>query len=211
MKDKFNQAAEVQRLFPTPIYKTFLGRNILNKEVKVVEKYLKNLEQNAGLNYNTKNNYVLKDRLFNDLNKFIQFHLNKFFYKVFHADKKNQIYITQSWLNITTKDQSHHTHEHPNSFISGVFYFSANQSDSIKFHHPIKYNQIQPNMLKRTEDNSGSWVLPIKTGLLLLFPSRLEHSVNIKEENNQRISLAFNTFLKGNLGVKDSLTELILK
>jgi len=210
MKIKFNQAAEVQRLFPTPLYKTVLGRELLNKENKVAEKYLKNVEQNSGLNYNTKNNYVLKDKSFNELNKFIQFHLEKFFYKVFHADEKNKIYITQSWLNITTKDQAHHQHEHPNSFISGVFYFSANENDSIKFSNPIRYNQIQPTILKRTEDNSGSWIMPVTKGLLIMFPSRLEHSVLLKKNDNQRISLAFNTFLKGKLGENKSLNELIL-
>ena len=211
MKFTFNKPAEVQRIFPTPVYKTIIGREILNKETKAVEKYLKDVECNTGLNFNSKNNYVLKDKSFKDLNKFLQFHIENFFYKVFHADPKNKIYITQSWLNITTENQSHHTHEHPNSFISGVFYFSAEKEDSIKFSSPIRYNQIQPKTIKYTEDNSGSWMIPITTGLLILFPSSLEHSVLNKKENNQRISLAFNTFIKGDIGDQKGLTHLILK
>jgi|TARA_R110002020_G_scaffold102695_1_gene240947 uncharacterized protein (TIGR02466 family) len=211
MKHIFNQQAEVQRIFPTSVYKTSIGREILNQETKAIEKYLKDVECNTGLNFNSKNNYVLKDKLFKNLNKFLQYHIEKFFYKVFHADPKNKIYITQSWLNITTKNQSHHTHEHPNSFISGVFYFAAEKEDSIKFTSPIRYTQIQPKTIKYTEDNSGSWVIPIAKGLLIMFPSRLEHSVITKQESNNRISLAFNTFIKGDLGDQNGLTRLVLK
>ena len=211
MKLDFNQSAEVQRIFPTPVYKTNINRQLNLKENKTVDKYLKETIQNTNFNHSSKCSYVLKDKAFKDINKFIKFHINKFFYKVFNADPKNQIYITQSWLNLTTKDQGHHTHEHPNSFISGVFYFSVEDEDSIKFSSPIKYNQIQPKTLKFTEDNSGSWVIPIAKGLLIMFPSRLEHSVITKKESNNRISLAFNTFIKGDLGDQIGLTRLVLK
>ena len=43
-----------------------------------------------------------------------------------------------------------------------------------------------------------------------MFPSSLTHGVDTKEGNNTRISLAFNVFVKGNLGTYDSATELIL-
>ena len=54
-------------------------------------------------------------------------------------------------------------------------------------------------------------MIPVTTGLLVMFPSRLEHSVLNKKENNQRISLAFNTFIKGDIGDQKGLTHLILK
>jgi hypothetical protein len=52
--------------------------------------------------------------------------------------------------------------------------------------------------------------MPVTKGLLIMFPSRLEHLVLLKKNDNQRISLAFNTFLKGKLGENKSLNELIL-
>ena len=61
------------------------------------------------------------------------------------------------------------------------------------------------------EDNSGSWYMPVVPGLLMMFPSRLEHSVITKKESNNRISLAFNTFIKGDLGDQIGLTRLVLK
>jgi len=53
--------------------------------------------------------------------------------------------------------------------------------------------------------------MPVVPGLLMMFPSRLEHSVITKKESNNRISLAFNTFIKGDLGDQIGLTRLVLK
>jgi uncharacterized protein (TIGR02466 family) len=208
-----DKKSEVERIFPTPIYKAHIGREISKKEKNTVEKYLSKNELNnlTGLNLHSKDTYVLKDEAFDDLNKFLQYHIENFFYNVLHADPQNKIYITQSWLNITTENQSHHNHEHPNSYISGVFYFNTGAEDKIKFLSPVKYTQIQPKTLKLTEDNSGSWVIPVDTGLLIMFPSRLEHSVLNKKQNNQRISMAFNTFIKGDLGDERGRTHLILE
>ena len=33
-------------------------------------------------------------------------------------------YITQSWVNVATKGENHHSHRHPNSMLSGVYYIS---------------------------------------------------------------------------------------
>ena len=41
-----------------------------------------------------------------------------------------------------------------------------------------------------------------------MFPSSTTHQVDLKKGNNTRISLAFNTFVKGTLGKNSGLTEL---
>jgi hypothetical protein len=43
-----------------------------------------------------------------------------------------------------------------------------------------------------------------------MFPSSLTHMVETKEGTNTRISLAFNVFIKGTIGVNSLLTELTL-
>ena len=51
-----------------------------------------------------------------------------------------------------------------------------------------------------------------KTGDIILFPSYLQHAVKIRNiDKSTRTSLAFNVFVKGNLGNNYNLTELILK
>ena len=51
----------------------------------------------------------------------------------------------------------------------------------------------------------------LNTGDILLFKSSLPHAVDIKKGTNIRISLSFNVFLKGTIGNKEELTELILE
>ena len=58
--------------------------------------------------------------------------------------------------------------------------------------------------------NSLTWSFVVKTGDILLFPSNLGHSVQTKKGKNLRISLSFNVFVKGQLGVTKNLDELIL-
>ena len=60
--------------------------------------------------------------------------------------------------------------------------------------------------------NSTKWFFPINTNELILFPSWLAHEVAPnKKATTDRISISFNTFVKGILGSKTSSTELILK
>ena len=61
--------------------------------------------------------------------------------------------------------------------------------------------------------NSDSWYFSVEPENILIFPSNLEHMVETVEDldsRNVRISLAFNTFIKGKLGNYGTSTELIL-
>ena len=50
----------------------------------------------------------------------------------------------------------------------------------------------------------------VGTGELLLFPSSLQHRVTVKKTETPRISLAFNSFVKGELGHIKALNYLEL-
>jgi len=56
--------------------------------------------------------------------------------------------------------------------------------------------------------NSNDFVLPVKSNSIILFPSYLPHSVDIKNSSNIRTSLSFNTFVKGTLGYEVDLDLL---
>ena len=58
--------------------------------------------------------------------------------------------------------------------------------------------------------NSSTWFFPVQTGDLFMFPSSTTHQVETKKGNNTRVSLAFNTFYKGNIGSNSKLIELKL-
>jgi hypothetical protein len=46
--------------------------------------------------------------------------------------------------------------------------------------------------------------------MIVLFPSYLVHSVKTKDDDSERVSLAFNVYLKGKIGSYHSITELVL-
>ena len=105
-------------------------------------------------------------------------------------------------------NQSHHAHNHPNSYLSGVLYINADEAyDKIIFQHN-RYEQITIPTTAWNPFNSETWFFPLESGEILLFPSRLSHLVAKKKGNNTRVSLSFNVFLKGDLGEEPLLTEL---
>jgi uncharacterized protein (TIGR02466 family) len=127
------------------------------------------------------------------------------------------IRITQSWLNISRVGEYHHPHKHPNSVISGVFYISAKKSvDSIKFMRPEDISNFYYPPDKATPYNSREWKVSVDTYDLVLFKSTLNHMVSPLEngrpgpENENRISLSFNTYYVGEMGDPHELTGLIL-
>jgi uncharacterized protein (TIGR02466 family) len=194
----------VFNIFPTPIYLTSLD----NKSVNVFDKFTFNKQKNFG-NYTSDNNFILNNKKFNKLNKEILKHVNYYLYNVL-CYKDIKPYITQSWLNYTSKDEYHHIHSHANSLISGVLYIKAiKEIDSITFEKTY-HNVISPNIEKYNLYNSPSWFFPVETNNLILFPSNLKHFVTTKNDTSERISLAFNIFVKGTLGMKKNLTYLKL-
>ena len=202
--------ATIHGLFPTPIYMTNMDRPFTKQELKFVEQQKKHCVKNEG-NINTKDNYILNRKEFKNIKKFLDQCCKDYVDRIICPKKNIELYITQSWLNYTEKNQYHHRHEHPNSVVSGVLYFNSDK-DMIKFFSHIRYKQIKPEIddSKYNIWNSDSWWFAIESGQLVLFPSSTTHQVDTKQGNNTRISLAFNTFYKGRLGLNSNLTELIL-
>lgn len=122
------------------------------------------------------------------------------------------IRITQSWLVHGTNQQHHHPHTHSNSFLSGVFYIRASDTDSIVFTRSsltdrvniqVKHREVSPLSKYR-------YSISVLTGDLIIFSSHTTHSVSSIQSTEPRLSLSFNTFLTGTLGHSDSANELIL-
>ena len=202
----------IHSIFPTPIYTTKIDRGFTKQELQFVKEQKKHCSNNRG-NINTKDNYILNRKEFKNIKKFLDKHCKEYLDTVICPKNNIELYITQSWLNYTEANQYHHKHEHPNSVVSGVLYFDSDiKNDKILFSHPIPYKQIYPQIDKEKFNlwNSNTWFFPVETGNLFMFPSSTTHQVDTKKGNNTRVSLAFNTFYKGDLGENASLTELIL-
>ena len=188
----------VENLFPTPV--AFWNLNITEEE----KAFIRNLEQrpNQG-NTTSKNNYLL-DKL-PRIKGFVNHCLDEYMTAIYAPKHEVKPYITQSWANYTKPGQFHHKHAHPNSFISGCVYIAA-KGDKIYFYRD-GYQQIKLPAESYNPYNSDSWWFEVNEGDVILFPSSLTHVVETVD-GDERVSIAFNTFLKGTIGSADDLTEL---
>lgn len=195
----------LQALFPQPVGLFQFDRDLTEKE----KKFIMGQEQRPNMGNTTSvDTYILKNNALKGLREFIETCLNTYFKEVVMPKDDVSVYITQSWLNYTNKGQFHHKHAHPNSYISGVFYVNGDvEKDKIYFYND-GYKQIKLESVGWNRFNSESWWFEAMTGRLVLFPSSLTHMVEAVTAEQTRVSLSFNTFLKGTIGSNNSLTEL---
>ena len=202
--------SNIHGIFPTPIYISKLNRSLTEQESIFVNQTKSNTYSNLG-NITSNDNYILNQETFKNLKEELDLRVQDYFTKIVSPANDITPYITQSWLNYTETNQYHHRHEHPNSLVSGVFYINCDeQFDKIKFYKNYTYQTIKPQTKEWNLWNSENWWFPVKTGDIILFPSSLTHMVETKQGDNTRISLAFNTFIKGTVGINKELTELVL-
>ena len=161
----------------------------------------------------SENSYILECKELLGLKKFIEKHIDYYAHELLKVSRKHQFYITQSWVNFNRKGETHHAHHHSNSLISGVFYVAGDDC-------PINFSNAGYHIFGRGFDveiaesnlyNAKGWRVPNENFKLILFPSYVKHFVEPNESDTPRISLSMNTFIKGSIGIKDSLTEVIFK
>lgn len=194
-------------LFPTPLYINNIDAPLINQQ----KDYLLNLPKvlNIG-NLRSESGYIFEYPLFAELKKTINEHIKEYV-NIVYPNSNLDVYITQSWANYTEPNQYHHKHSHPNSFISGVFYVNAiKNEDMIKFYKDLPFiYQINHNQYNNY--NSGEVAILVESGDLVLFPSNFTHNVPPTTSKETRISISFNTFIKGNIGDELSSTALYLR
>ena len=148
-------------------------------------KFLEQMKPVQGKsNGSSTDRYILNLPELENLKNYIQSYIDYYWNNVIEA-KDSNLYITQSWINSTTKNQYHHAHAHPNSLISGVLYLNADPKiDRIYF-----VKDSNPRVSLKTKNynmfNSTSWFFSVKPGDLLIFPSSTNHYVAQKKENNK--------------------------
>jgi uncharacterized protein (TIGR02466 family) len=195
-------------LFPTPVGMFSMDSALTDNELN----FIKDLDTKPNQSNTTSvDNYLFRQPELARIAEFCENSVQEYFQTV-HAPKHDvRPYITQSWSNYTNKGQSHHRHEHPNSMISGVFYVQAVKDIDRLYFFKSGYQQIKIPTENFNLSNSDSWWLGVETGQLLLFPSSLTHQVAEVTTAETRISISFNTFLRGHIGDNDSLTRLTVE
>ena len=102
--------------------------------------------------------------------------------------------LTGCWANISPPGDGHRPHTHPNNYLSGVYYVQTQAgADTISFDDPRpQTNIISPVTSEITDENAGQIHITTREGLLVLFPSWLQHQVPRNNSQQARISIAFN-------------------
>ena len=139
------------------------------------------------------------------LKKEITQHLQVYHSEVFQG-MKFKVNVAQSlanmWVNINEKHHYNEWHIHPFATLSGVYYIKHDgvESGDILFKHP-EHPQMAalhwPPEIVEAYNAATSGVVNItpKSNMLLIFPSWMNHSVEVNLNNDPRISVSFNSVL----------------
>ena len=145
----------------------------------------------------------------------VEYNLSKYVYDVLQVDEtKHQLEHTSSWVNKHKPGDSGHGHAHNNAMFSGVMYFKCPpNSGDITFYVPSMIptwctQTLYPEVKEYNTYNMRESRIPVKDGMILLFPSHLAHAVRPNNSNEDRYSIAFNYILRGDYGYDDHQLKL---
>lgn len=100
--------------------------------------------------------------------------------------------LDESWFNYSKKGMYQEFHMHPGADWSGVFYVEANDtSGNIQFTTPAPAHNFH-DVTHRSPVIFPQVAYTPKAGRMVMFPSYLEHMVMANQNEEERISIAFN-------------------
>lgn len=197
--------AHIENIFPIPIY-----MNVCPVDITACVDFLNQVELAetsdeviANYGYRSKDSYVLNNEECTPLRNWLVDCVDEYAKNVLGLEVEG-MGITQSWLSIKRTGQKHTAHAHPNSVISGVFYFQDGDTPIMFTNHDHDFFKITRNPEIAPWNNYT--IYPKGMGVIL-FPSHLEHEV-IVNENEDRYSLSFNTLPLGSFGSEGDLTHI---
>ena len=185
-------SAEVDRLFPVPLYRAVLDTDLDALRARILEiSQGRQLKRNHVINVDSSHGVygLRRDRFFAPLLEQFLDHSRSFLGKLGY-DKyfQDECFIGSAWFNISRKDDNLGKHIHPGAILSGAFYVESNPSDEIFF---FRDDDMIIPPTKATEFSQKIAGYSCDPGRLLIFKSNLNHNTNIKE-NGQKIVISFN-------------------
>ena len=188
-------------IFATPLYSSELEIQTEN-ELEIV----KNLEfrdpDDFGVNISNTINLLDMPEMKN-LKQQVDDNVEIYVREFLSVNVKQKFEMVRSWGILVKPEARTSRHTHANSVISGVLYLDLPEgSGYINF---FRKNSIFTETFEFLYDgynqyNSGSWKFAPKKGILILFPSNLEHEVDVNKSNEDRYSIAFDYWVHGTIG-----------
>jgi uncharacterized protein (TIGR02466 family) len=191
----------IEWIFPTPVYvykgsfdETFLIQNEIKQKLPEIKEndswdtpggWEDPVQTTISHRWNSINDYGLKN-----LENYIQKHTYAYVDEL-KPFINNEIFMSHSWFNITSRGESQEWHSHTDSFISGVYYYKTNTKDGdLMIRNPVQFTQkgLFPAGKKAFE----KIYYPPQEGMIILFPGWLDHRVGVNTTDDDRITIAFN-------------------
>lgn len=200
---------KVHNLWPIPIYEDFIPVRKEWKDKIINLEYERTHINNSDI---SKDRYILDN--IKDLKKEIELHTERFIRHYLNVKKGINFYMLNSWSNIHGPKEHSQIHYHGGSLLSGVYYpILPDNSGDIMFHKGDIYTNLFHHTIRFDYDGannvtSENYVIGLKEGTIVLFPSHLNHSVQENLSNEKRYSVAFNFFVKGKFGKEEYQLEL---
>jgi uncharacterized protein (TIGR02466 family) len=194
--------SKIDLLFPTPVKIT----NIQNYDFcnKVSNFVLEQIDNEFKINNNkvfTTSEDLQKNNNFNFFADFIKQEVEDFSINSLGLDQ-DSLELSAIWSNVRKSSTKHHIHQHPNSFVSGIFYANVPETESpgdLFFIDPRPAKNMFHGIFKKNSPISDRmWVYKPQTGILIIFPSWLEHGTDdyfSRGNEDYRISVSFNFIL----------------
>jgi len=135
----------------------------------------------------------LKDEIYNNIKNYVN-NIMKL---------KTDVQFTTSWATKTSTNGYSQKHNHSNSFLSGVYYPIGDKNFNIKFYKKNSFWNFKTFEVNNLNAD-GYGINVAENGILLLFQSDLEHSIERNLSDKIRYSIAFNTLPLGEIGSGDS-------
>lgn len=108
-------------------------------------------------------------------------------------------WIIEGWVNVSGAGASNKPHVHGGSFWSAVYYVRAPESDggNLLLHDPRMpgLRMYSPTLRFKGSGPEQVFRFQPKSGMIVMFPSWLTHSVDEWEGDGERISIAFNVMV----------------
>lgn len=184
------------KMIKIELFKSIIGKEKLNQNLSVLTKLAFDIEKQKNKviksNFGGFNSGDIDPSLISNLTKDI-LHFSNIFLNNFNL--KEKLKLANIWININRFKDSNLQHTHPFSKISGVFYIKApKNSGNLVFINPHSIENYLNvlNINSFNEFNSQTWSLPPEENILYLFPSWLEHRVDMNLSKEERISVSFN-------------------
>ena len=179
-------------LFPTPVSLydlSDLNLELISEYIESVGKQEFHLLDNGKSDYRLNPNFLNASEL-SELKESIEYCVEDYCQRMGFTRLK----ISGSWSNITEVGGRLELHRHERSIVSGVFYPKLNTSITpLLFKNPIWHYKMAEDYDFNIQSLYPSFfdLIHISSGMLVLFPSWLEHKTD--KEIGRRLCISFNT------------------